>query len=206
MSDHQSVVEGPQAAGIPTTKTTTEVIESDPSGVPMGTKSTSVSQTTGARPANNLANVGDGSSVPVPATNANIPGGGKPGKAAKPVWDTNHPKPVNVNSNVPNASAPADPSGPAGASGQMASGPASAPPPILVEADPAAPPAMAGQPGAAGMPPPAIVNTPAPAGGKVGGFGGLRWEPHLPTQARPNVLKYVSLTVLTPARCNELTK
>ena len=47
----------------------------------------------------------------------------------------------------------------------------------------AAPPGPAGAaPGGAAGPAPSVMATPAPAG-KV---GGLWWEPHLPTQARPN--------------------
>lgn len=178
-SDNQSVVEGPPVAGQPTTKTVTEVVESDPAGAPMDTKTTSVTKTTGARPAGSAGTV----APPPPASAANIPGAGKPGKAPKdkPVFDTNHPKPITTVSNVPNApvSGPVGPQAPAPQ------------PPVLVEADPGPSP-MVGAPGppAGAAPPPAVVATPAPSGGKV---GGLRWEPHLPTQARPSTPKYVSV-------------
>lgn len=190
-----SIVEGPPAAGQPTTKVTTEVIESDPTGVPMDTKTTSVTKTKGARFADPPVSAADpggagGGAGPPVNTAANVPGAGagKPGKAApKPatVWDTNHSKPVPATTvnNVPNAPGPGG-GGPGGGG----------PPPAMVEADngnvpsgppPAGPPAGAapGPPGAAGAPPPANLATPAPAAGKV---GGLWWEPHLPVQARLN--------------------
>jgi len=192
ISEHESIVQGPPVNGQPTTKIVTEVTESDPAAPPVDTKTKTVSQTIGAKPAivaADPAGGGGGAGLPPPAnTAANVPGAGKPGKAAKPVFDTNHPKvipPVTTNNNVPNApgGAPAPAAAPGGAAGL--------PPPAMVEADTgssSAPGGAAGPPpGAAGAPAgaapaPANMATPAPAG-KV---GGLWWEPHLPTQARPN--------------------
>jgi hypothetical protein len=162
----------------------------------MDTKTTSVTKTTGAKPANAASD---------PAvTAANVPSALKPGKTPKPpgeMFDTNHPKPVPVttSNNVPNAPSGGGPAGAPGAPppqmveadtgkkpGAPGSGGAAAPPPAMVQADggavpgPAPPGAPAGAPGVMATP------APAPAGGKV---GGLWWEPHLPTQAKPNTLQ-----------------
>jgi len=148
----------------------------DPSGAPVDTKTTSFTKTTGAKPALVAADPAANGAEPPANTANNIPGAGKPGKAAKPVYDTNHPKviPVNTNNNVPN-----DPSG-------GAPGPPGPPPPAMVESDLGNMPTAAApgpQAGAAG-PAPGVMATPAPA--PAGKVGGLWWEPHLPTQARPN--------------------
>jgi len=190
-SEHESIVQGPPVNGQPTTKIVTEVTESDPAAAPVDTKTTSFSKTVGAKPALVAADPPGNGAGPPPNTANNVPGAGKP---AKPMYDTNHPKepkvvPVTTNSNVPNA-----PSG-------GAPGPPAPPPPAMVESDlgnmPTAPaggapppprPAAAAPGGAAGPAPgaagptPGIMATPAPAS-KV---GGLWWEPHLPTQTRPN--------------------
>jgi hypothetical protein len=186
-SEHESVVQGPPVNGQPTTKFVTEVTESDPAAAPVDTKTTSFTKTTGAKPALVAADPAGNGAGPPPNTANNVPGAGKPGKAAKPMYDTNHPKepkvvPVTTNNNVPNA-----PSG-------GAPGPPGPPPPAMVESDlnnmPFAPgggapppPGPAGAaPGGAAGPAPNTMATPAPAS-KV---GGLWWEPHLPTQTRPN--------------------
>jgi hypothetical protein len=177
-----SIVQGPPVNGQPTTKFVTEVTESDPAAAPVDTKTTSFTKTAGAKPALVAADPAGNGAGPPPNTANNVPGAGKPGKAAKPVFDTNHPKavPVTTSNNIPNA-----PSG-------GAPGPPGPPPPAMVESDlnnmPNAPgggppPGPAGAaPGGAAGPAPGVMATPAPAS-KV---GGLWWEPHLPTQTRPN--------------------
>lgn len=185
ISEHESIVQGPPVNGQPTTKIVTEVTESDPAAPPVDSKTKTVSQTIGAKPAMVAADpAGGGGGVgPAPPANtaANVAGAGKPGKAAKPVFDTNHPKfipPVTTNSNVPNA--------PGGAPAPAPGGAAGLPPPAMVEADTGSAPAPGGAAGApaGAAPAPANMATPAPA--PAGKVGGLWWEPHLPTQARPN--------------------